>query len=134
MSESLLNNKAGGYEVSTIRTDAGGGARSYGGFASSADYEDLNAWPFETMVLKVGSRKGLYHEAYADEESARAGHARVLVAVENQTLVWGQGVQGQNGTPTLTPEDWSAQCEAKAKAADPDWREVDAALQTAVKG
>jgi len=113
MSESILNDKVNGYEVSTIRTDSGGAPRSYmlgiPGFGfSSADYGDLNAWPFETMVFKVGSRIGLYHEPYATREEAESGHARILAAVKSETLVFGTGVTGPQGTPLLTPEEWNA--------------------------
>ena len=107
----LLNDKTDdGYEVSTVRTDSGGADRSYVAFGlfSSADYDDLNAWPFETMVFKVGSRVGLYHEPYADEISAREGHSRILESVKSGTLEFGKGVQGPSGTPTITPEEWAA--------------------------
>jgi hypothetical protein len=108
MSERLLNDKVNGYEVSTVRTDAGGAPRSYAmfGFFSSADYEDINAWPFETMVFKVGTRRGLYHEPYASEESAREGHARVLASVAEGTLEFGTTVTGDQGTPLITPDEW----------------------------
>lgn len=110
MAEALLNDKSNGYEVSTIRTDAGGAAPSFAlfGFLSPADYDTLTAWPFETMVFAVGTRKGLYHEAYADEQAARLGHVRVLEAVNAGTLEFGLGVEGPQGTPTLTPEEWNA--------------------------
>lgn len=109
MAESLLNDKVNGYEVSTIRTDAGGAPRSYGmfGFFSSADFEDLTTWPYETMVFKVGSRKGLYHEPYADEAAAREGHDRVLAAVTGGTLEFGTTVQGSGGIPLITPAEWN---------------------------
>lgn len=108
MSETLLNDKTETYEVSTIRTDSGGAPRSTSmfGFFTSADYDDLNAWPFETMVFKRGSRVGLYHEPYASEDAAREGHARILTAVESDSLEWGKGVQGSAGTPTLSAEEW----------------------------
>ena len=110
MAETLLNDKVNGYEISTIRTDSGGAARSYamGGFFSSADFDDINAWPFETMVFKVGSRTGLYHEPYADEVAATAGHQRVVESVAANTLEFGKGVTAPFGTPSLTPEEWQA--------------------------
>lgn len=111
MSERLLNDEVNGYEVSTIRTDAGGGAVSYGmfGMFSSADYEDINAWPFETMVFKTGSRRGLYHEPYAGEDEARLGHERIRAAVEAETLEFGTTVVGPSGTPRITPDEWRTQ-------------------------
>lgn len=110
MSERFLNDKVNGYEVSTVRTDAGGAAPSYSilGMFSSADYEDINTWPFETMVFKVGTRKGLYHEPYADEESARMGHARIFEAVRTDILEFGTTVTGPSGTPLITPDEWKA--------------------------
>lgn len=113
MSETLLFNTIGEYEVSTIRTDAGGAAPSYAllGIFCSSDYEDLTTWPFETMVFPSGSRKGLYHEPYSDEESARAGHARIVKAVDEGTLEFGSTVEGPNGTPRITPDEWRAKTE-----------------------
>jgi hypothetical protein len=114
MAETLLNDHVEGYEVSTIRTDAGGAKPSYGlgGFFSSLDHESLTTWPFETMVFKVGSRKGLYHEAYANEEAANDGHVRILNAVKDGSLEFGKGVEGSQGVPTLTPEQWAEQSRA----------------------
>lgn len=111
MAERYLNDEVNGYEVSTVRTDAGGAPRSYGmfGFFSSADYDDINAWPFETMVFKVGTRKGLYHEPYASEDAARAGHERIRSAVEAGTLEFGTTVTGEQGLPLITPEQWREQ-------------------------
>lgn len=110
MAETLLNDKVNGYEVSTICTDSGGAAPSYGpfGFISSSDYDDLNSWPFETMVFKVGTRKGLYHEPYADENAATVGHARILEAVTAGILEFGTTVQGVQGLPLTTPDEWRA--------------------------
>jgi hypothetical protein len=97
MAETLLNDHVEGYEVSTIRTDAGGAKPSYGlgGFFSSLDHESLTTWPFETMVFKVGS--------------ANAGHVRILNAVKDGSLEFGKGVEGSQGVPTLTPEQWAEQ-------------------------
>jgi hypothetical protein len=114
MSERFLNDKVNGYEISTVRTDAGGAAPSsiLFGLLSSADYEDCNAWPFETMVFKVGSRKGLYHEPYDNEQAARQGHTRILGAVTAGTLEFGTTVQGEQGLPLITPEQWRARVKA----------------------
>lgn len=116
MSERLLNDKVNGYEVSTVRTDAGGAPRSYGmfGLFSSADYEDINTWPFETMVFKVGTRKGEYHEPYNSEADARAGHARILEQVTAGTLEFGTTVQGEQGLPLITPDEWRAKQASEA--------------------
>lgn len=110
MSEQLLNTKLRGYEVSTIRTDAGGGKKSSIWWSpfTSADYPSLNTWPFETMVFKAGDRKGLYHEPYADEAAALSGHERIVAAVEADSLAWGQGVHGRKGNPSITPEEWNS--------------------------
>lgn len=111
MSERLLNDKINGYEVSTVRTDAGGAAPSYFlglAFFSSEGVEDLNTWPFETMVFKVGTRKGEYHEPYSSEDDARAGHARILKQVAAGTLEFGTTVQGEQGVPLITPDEWRA--------------------------
>ena len=116
MAETLLNDEINGYEVSTVRTDAGGGARSFAlfGFLSSSDYDDLNAWPFETMVFPVGTRKGVYHEPHANERAAKEGHVRILAAVAAGTLEFGTTVQGPQGIPRITPDEWRALCDSEA--------------------
>lgn len=58
------------------------------------------------MVFKVGTRKGLYHEPYANEDAAVAGHARILAAVTAGTLEFGTTVQGEQGLPLITPDEW----------------------------
>lgn len=109
MSETLFNDLSGEYEVSTIRTDAGGAAPSHFlglAFFSSEMFKDENPWPFETMVFRAKSRKGLYHEPYATKEEAEAGHTRILSALNSGILELGKGVEGEFGNPSLTAEQW----------------------------
>lgn len=111
MERQLLLDTVNDYEVSTVRTDAGGATPSrpmFGFGFSSADYDTLNAWPFETMVFKDGNRKGLYHQPWATEEAARVGHEYIKKAVADGSLEFGKGVQGPSGTPSMTPEEWEA--------------------------
>lgn len=120
MERQILRDFVGGMEISTTRTDAGGATpyRPVFSIFSSSDYDDLNAWPFETMVFREGSRVGLYHEPYSTEQAARDGHARVVESVSSGTISIGYGVQGSQGTPSLTPEQWEEsqqQMDSKAK-------------------
>lgn len=60
------------------------------------------------LPFRVGSRKGVYHEPYADEKSAADGHVRILAAVTDGSLQFGTTVQGEQGLPLITPEEWFA--------------------------
>lgn len=98
----------GKWEVSTIRTDAGGAPprQPLGSPFSTADYTDETPWPFETIVFKGGSR-GYYHRAYNTKAAALEGHREITTAIEAGTLDIGAGVRGVFGVPSLTPEDWA---------------------------
>lgn len=102
------------YEISTIRTDAGGAERSSAFIFNSSMFEDINAWPFETMVFHAGSREGLYHEAHADERTARERHARIADTVRRGLELPGDTVVPPFGTPRLTPEQWRAKQAAES--------------------
>lgn len=91
--------------ISTIRTVAGGGVDASFGPFSVSDYVGETPWPFETMVFREGSRKGLYHAAYATEAEALAGHAQMIDTIK-RGLEFGGGVKGPFGLPSLTPEEW----------------------------
>lgn len=113
MAESLLNDVVDGplgqLEVSTVRMIAGGAGPTRDSLSpfNDFDYDDCLTWPFETMVFPAGQRMraGLYHEAYADEDEARAGHARVVSLCTDGTLPVGTGIA--DGNPSLTPEQWN---------------------------
>ena len=95
------------YDVSTIRTFAGGAParQPLGSPFSTADFEGETPWPFETMVFRSGSRKGLHHSPHASEEAAIGAHARMVEAVRSGADFEG-GVQGKYGTPALSAEEW----------------------------
>jgi|SRR5579863_4343594 len=107
------------YEVSTIRTLAGGSPDTKDGWSpfSMADFADFTAWPFETMVFLKDNRKGLYHEAHATEEDAKTGHARVVDMVRRGLEFPGETVSGPDGNPTLTPEQWALRTAPSGKDA-----------------
>lgn len=110
----------GKFTVSTIRTVAGGGDNeSYSPFGISffavkpSDFENYMAWPFETMVFPIDSRRGLYHAPYATEEEARRGHALMVGTIKSGAEFGGGVTEDSRGTPTLTPEEWKARMEAR---------------------
>lgn len=106
------------YLVSTIRTFAGGGGDNRGIFVKESDFESLTTWPFETMVFQEVSSRGLYHEAFASEAEAKAGHERIADMVRRGLEFPGLTVEGPFGNPTLTPEEWrSKQEEVRAMVA-----------------
>lgn len=97
----------GKWQVSTIRTDAGGAPvrKSLGSPFSSADFVDETPWPFETMVFKGGAF-GHHHRAYKSREDALVGHDEIVAAIKVGTLDIGMGIRGPFGAPSLTPEEW----------------------------
>lgn len=120
MSEQLLKDTVTGpqgtFEVSTIRTDAGGAepTAAFGmPFFSSADFVDVTPWPFETMVFMPGSRKGLYHEPHATLKQAKDGHAYALSQIQAGLLTIGAGVQGPFGNPSITADEWNDRQQVK---------------------
>lgn len=68
-------------------------------------FEDLNIWPFETMVFAENTRVGLYHAPYATEQEARDGHSLIIEAIRLGSE-WPGGVEGAHGTPSIKPEEW----------------------------
>ena len=94
--------------MSTIRTYSGGGGDNRPALCPfwESDYAAEEPWPFETMVFHEGSCKGLYHEAYASESEALAGHARIVANLSNGREFPGETVSGPSGNPTLTAERW----------------------------
>lgn len=96
------------YRVSTIVTLAGGAPIERAALGSPfmmEDYPDYNAWPYETMVFAGESSIGLYHAPYASEHEARCGHTQIVEAIKLGSE-WGGGVQGPNGTPSISPDQW----------------------------
>lgn len=106
----------GEFEVSTIlapgHPDYSVPIGMMGFFAPSVEE---NPWACETMIFRTKSRTGLYHEAYADKESAIRGHARMVETIKNGAE-FGGGVDGPFGNPTLTAEQWNSRMEVKANA------------------
>lgn len=105
-----VENPEGRFDISTIRTFAGG-ADDYqlsGCPFSDADYADRTPWPFETVVFRRQSSKGLYHQAYATKEEARAGHGWIVATVRAGLELPGVTVEGPFGNPTLTVAEWNA--------------------------
>lgn len=111
MSEQIAYTHVGKFQVSTVRTVAGGAEETPANMlqlrpCSDRDYADETPWPYETMVFKGGAT-GLYHAAYATRAEARRGHAEVVARLKRGEEVVG-GVQGQWGVPSLTAAEWRA--------------------------
>jgi len=113
MSDRLLMDRVTGsqgtFRVSTVRTDAGGGEEHIDWIsgASSKDYIDENPWPYETMVFREAGSTGYYHQAYATEKEALAGHTEIIDLIKKGDLEIGKGVTGEYGNPSLTAEQWN---------------------------
>jgi hypothetical protein len=102
----------GAFEVSTIRTLAGGAPSSPPiGFFSESDFDSYLIWPFETMVFRPSSRRGLYHAAYSTKEEALAGHTQITETIRRGSE-FGGGVN-EDGEPSLTAEEWALRMTAK---------------------
>jgi hypothetical protein len=108
----------GDFVVSTIKTFAGGApvSQPLGAPFSSADYADETPWPFETMVFIAVPSGGLshyatgqFHRAYRNLRDAKRGHSEVVDMVMIGALPVGQGVRGDFGVPSMTPQEWSEQ-------------------------
>lgn len=115
----VTNPSAETLTVSTIRTVAGGAPPSGASWTpfTTADFDDLNIWPFETMIFHVGSRRGLYHEAHETEAEAIERHAAIVGMIEAGLEFPGVTVtQDAEGTPTLTREQWEQRLARKATA------------------
>jgi hypothetical protein len=98
------------FRISTIRTFAGGGGDNHGiGPFKESDYANETPWPFETVVFKEGSSRGLYHAAYSTKEQAESGHQQMIETIK-KGLEFGGGVKGFWGIPSLTPEEWRLRC------------------------
>lgn len=105
----------GTFDVSTIRTHAGGGNdyRPPHSPFSDSDYVDETPWPFEVMVFRQGSSTGLYHAAFATDKEALDGH-RLMVETIRIGTEFGGGVRGPFGVPSITPEEWLARTSRRA--------------------
>lgn len=103
------------YEVSTIKTFAGGApdSKPRGSPFALSDYADENPWPYETMVFRPGSNRGLYHEPHASLKQAKDGHAYAVSLCRAGTLKEGHGVRGDFGVPSITPDEWRDRALAK---------------------
>ena len=106
--QTRVSGPQGDFEVSTVQTFAGGAADSRPTLSpfSLSDYADENPWPFETMVFRLGSSRGLYHEPHASEMQARDGHTYAVSLIKAGTLIEGTGVRGDFGVPSITPDEW----------------------------
>lgn len=105
--ETVQNPDGESFDVSTIRTLTGGSTNASDPLGSMSDYENYSAWPFETMVFRsAGNRIGLYHAPYGTEKEAREGHA-LMVKTVREGLEFGGGVEGPNGEPSITPDEWA---------------------------
>jgi hypothetical protein len=106
----------GDFEVSTIRTDAGGAMASscFGAPFSTADYVNETPWPFETMVFHPNSSRGLYHEPHRTKQQAEEGHRYAVSLIKSGTLTLGAGVRGDFGVPAMTPQEWADRMSVKA--------------------
>jgi len=113
MSKLLFNNVTGPqgvFDVSTVQTFTGGApdVKPLGSPFSLSDYADENPWPYEPMVFWPDSSRGLYHRAYRDKKDAKKGHIEIVQACLDGVLPIGDGVRGDFGIPSLTPEEWKA--------------------------
>lgn len=111
---SRANNPNGDpFEVSTVRTLAGGAPVRREFIFSSEDYQDLNIWPFETMVFPIHSSKGLYHEPHETLVEAKERHLAIRKMIELGLEFPGLTVDSEFGNPTMTKEQWQAKLSQK---------------------
>ena len=103
----LITGSLGTFRISTIQTFAGGGEDcQLPGFPfKDSEYASDSPWPFETMVFKEHSSRGLYHAPYSTKEEALAGHELMIKTIK-QGAEFGGNVEGPFGNPSTTPEQW----------------------------
>lgn len=99
------------FRVSTIATLAGGSEdeRDCLSRTRMSDFDNYNAWPFETMVFEGESSIGLYHAPYASEAEARKGHGTIIEAHKVRL-----GVERRRGRPGWRSQYYSGSMEGEA--------------------
>lgn len=111
MSEQLkfetMTGPVGTFDISTVRTYSGGGGNNRSPFSpfGEADYADETPWPYEVMVFRSGSSRGLYHAPFGSKAEALNGHKLMVETIKLGTE-FGGGVKGEFGVPSTTPEEW----------------------------